>query len=66
MPSRARSAISASSPSARRLRIAAGNAPTPGTTMPSAALSASWSAVTVTRAPTRSTAFSTERRLPIP
>ena len=35
-------------------------------TSPSAARSASWSPVSTTSAPTRSSAFSTERRLPIP
>ena len=36
---------SSSRPSSRRFAIAAGNAPTPGTTRPSAARSSSWSAV---------------------
>jgi hypothetical protein len=43
-----------------------GKAPTPGSRTPSAARSASWSAVIDVRAPTRASAFSTERRLPIP
>jgi hypothetical protein len=53
-------------PSSRMTRIAAGKAPTPGSRTPSAARSASWSAVIDVRAPTRASAFSTERRLPIP
>ena len=64
-PPRARR-TSSSRPSSRMARIAAAKAPTPGTTRPSAARSASWSAVSATRAPTRSSAFSTLRRLPIP
>ena len=46
--------------------IARGNAPTPGTTRPAAARSAPWSALTSALTPTCSSAFSTERRLPIP
>ena len=65
-PAAACSRITSSSPSARSRRIASGNAPTPGTTMPSAARISAWSAVRATRAPTCSSAFSTLRRLPIP
>ena len=57
---------SSSRPSSARLAIARGNAPTPGTTSPSAARMTSWSFVIVGAAPTRASAFSTERRLPIP
>lgn len=44
----------------------AANAPTPGTTSPSAARAASQSAVTVTSPPARATARSAERRFPDP
>ena len=44
----------------------AANAPTPGTTRPSAAEATEKSEVTVTSAPTRARARSTERRLPDP
>ena len=44
----------------------AANAPTPGTTSPSAFRAASVSAVTTTSAPTRRNARSAERRLPDP
>jgi hypothetical protein len=44
----------------------AANAPTPGTTSPSASIAASASVVTVTSAPTRRSARSAERRLPEP
>ena len=44
----------------------AANAPTPGTTRPSAAIARSGSAVTTTRAPVRATARSAERMLPDP
>ena len=63
---RARSRSSSVRPSASRRSIAAGNAPTPGMTMRSAAAISSWSCVTTASAPTCSNAFSTERRLPIP
>ncbi len=66
VPLSARSRITSSSPSARSRRIASGNAPTPGTTTASAERISSWSAVRRTSAPTCSSAFSTERRLPIP
>jgi hypothetical protein len=65
-PAPARSRITSSSPALRSRRIASGNAPTPGTTIPSAARISSWSAVRATSAPTCSSAFSTLRRLPIP
>ena len=44
----------------------AANAPTPGTTSPSASIASSASAVTSTDAPARATARSAERRLPEP
>ena len=46
--------------------IALGNAPTPGSTTPSAASAAAGSLVISASAPTFSNAFSTERRFPIP
>ena len=51
---------------ARRPAMQAANAPTPGTTSPSASIAACRSAVTVTSAPTRRNARSAERRLPDP
>ena len=66
MPAAARSRTTSSRPSARRRRIASGNAPTPGTTSPSAARSAPGSAVWTISAPMCSNALTTERRLPIP
>jgi hypothetical protein len=48
------------------LRIASGNAPTPGRITPSALRISSCEAVIAERAPTCSSAFSTLRRLPIP
>ena len=65
-PAAARSRTISSRPSARSRRIASGNAPTPGTTSPSAARSSSWSAVCTIDEPTCSNALATERRLPIP
>ena len=66
VPELRRSATSASSSSSRTRRIAAGKAPTPGRMTPSAARTARGSLVIEASAPTRSSAFSTERRLPIP
>ena len=65
-PAAARSRTTSSRPSARRRRIASGNAPTPGTTSPSATRSASWSALATIAEPMCANALSTERRLPIP
>ena len=53
-------------PRSRTRSIARGKAPTPGRISPSASRTAPGSAVTVAVAPTCSSAFSTERRLPIP
>ena len=47
-------------------RIACGNAPTPGTMIPSAARISSCERVIAAAAPTCASAFSTDRRLPIP
>ena len=65
-PASRRSAISSSSPSSRTRSIALGKAPTPGRITPSAARTSAASLVIVALAPTCSSAFSTERRLPIP
>ena len=55
------------SPSTRRSpAMHAANAPTPGTTRPSAASAAGPAAVTLTSAPTRCSARWAERRLPEP
>ena len=62
----ARARTTSSRPSARRRRIASGNAPTPGTTSPSAARSSPGSEVCAIGVPTCSKALATERRLPIP
>ena len=51
---------------ARSPRMHASNAPTPGTSRPSAAIAASRSPVSSTDAPARSTARTAERRLPEP
>ena len=51
---------------ARSPAMQAAYAPTPGTTRPSAARAVSKSLVSVTEAPARSTARTTERRLPEP
>ena len=51
---------------ARSPAMQAANAPTPGTTSPSASIAASKSPVSVTSAPARSTARTAERRLPEP
>ena len=66
MPLASSSPIRPSSSRSRMLRIAFGNAPTPGSTAPSDARMVWWSLVITGRAPVRSSAFSTERRLPIP
>ena len=50
----------------RRLSMQAPNAPTPGSTTPSARSIAAASRVTVACAPMRSKPFCTERRLPMP
>ena len=65
-PAASSSPISTSNSSSRRLPIALGKAPTPGSTAPSAARISSWSRVRTAVAPARSSAFSTERRLPMP
>jgi hypothetical protein len=65
-PSSRRSRIASSRRSSRMRSIALGNAPTPGSTTPSAARIRSWSLVTSADTPTCSNAFSTERRLPMP
>jgi hypothetical protein len=65
-PAAARSRTSSSRPEARSRRIASGKAPTPGTTSPSAAARTSGSDVSRGSPPTRSMAFSTDRRLPMP
>ena len=65
-PAAARSRTSSSRPGARSRRIASGKAPTPGTTRPSAAARTSGSEVRRGSPPTRSKAFSTDRRLPMP
>ena len=51
---------------ARRPAMQAAYAPTPGTTSPSASSAVSKSPVSMTAAPARSTARTTERRLPEP
>ena len=53
-------------PVSRMRLIAFGKAPTPGRMMPSADRISALSDVSTAIAPTRSAAFSTERRLPIP
>jgi len=65
-PAARRSSISSSRPSARTPSIAFGKAPTPGRISPSAARIVSASLAIVAVAPTCSSAFSTERRLPMP
>ena len=65
-PCSTRSLSMASRPSPRTASIAFGNAPTPGSTIASAARMRSWSRVISGAAPTRASAFSTERRLPMP
>ena len=62
-PAAARSISASPSPVRSRLRIASGNAPTPGRMI---ALASRTSAVTTDSAPTCASAFSTLRRLPIP
>ena len=65
-PATRRFAITSSPPTAVNPDMQAANAPTPGTTSPSAASAAERSAVTVTSAPVRASARSAERRLPEP
>ena len=65
-PSSSRRAINLSPPTARSPAMHAANAPTPGTASPSQSSTASGSAVTSTRAPTRSSARCAERRFPDP
>ena len=65
-PAIRRLAITSSPPTASNPAMQAANAPTPGTTSPSAARAASRSAVTVTAVPARASARSAERRLPEP
>ena len=66
VPAASRSEISPPSSSSSIRSIAFANAPTPGSTRPSASAASSGSLVITASAPTRSKAFSTERRLPIP
>ena len=65
-PAPARSISTSPRPVASRLRIASGNAPTPGRMIASAARIASCEAVMTDAEPTCASAVSTLRRLPIP
>ena len=65
-PAATRSAMIRSPAILRRPVMHASNAPTPGTTSPSAAAAAPASAVTSTDAPTRCSARWADRRLPEP
>ena len=66
MPPRAQSRSSSSRPSSRSVRMAAGKAPDPGQQQAVGGAQVGGVAVMLARAPTCSSAFSTERRLPIP
>ena len=65
-PAATRSAMIRSPPISRSPVMHASNAPTPGTTRPSAVSARCASAVTSTSAPTRCSARCAERRLPEP
>jgi len=65
-PAATRRAIRPQPSTARNPAMHAANAPTPGTTRPSHSIARSWSAVTVTSAPARTSARSADRRFPDP
>ncbi len=65
-PAASRLAMTCSPPAARSPVMQAANAPTPGTTRPSASSAVRWSAVTSASAPARASARWAERRLPEP
>ena len=65
-PAAIRSSSSRSKPAARIPATARGNAPSPGSTSPSARVAAAGSLVISARAPTWRSAFSAERMLPMP
>src|SRR5579862_3942365 len=65
-PSLTRSCTSVSARTSRTPVMQAANAPTPGSTTPSASYAEPMAAVTMTSAPTRSRARSAERRFPEP